>query len=94
MQCDACRREIGLAKSCGVLSIVIDGVYYIRVPFGKESLWTKPEEKNYAPQKIDRCCGCGVAFGEFHHVGCQEEECPKCHQLIFDGCRCGVKGGD
>jgi hypothetical protein len=91
VKCDLCRREIGLADSCRMLSIIIDGVYYIRVPFGKELFWNNPEEKDYAPTKVDRCCECGVSYGSFHHVGCPEEECPRCRQLIFGGCKCGIK---
>ncbi len=36
-----------------------------------------------------RCPGCGVAAGGLHHVGCEEEPCPRCGRLLlFCGCLC------
>ncbi len=33
------------------------------------------------------CHDCGVRLGGFHHPGCDNEECPKCHrQLLSCGC--------
>jgi hypothetical protein len=33
------------------------------------------------------CNGCGACRGEVHHVGCDQEECPKCRgQLVSCAC--------
>ena len=34
-----------------------------------------------------RCGDCGARSGEFHHLGCDLEDCPRCRrQLISCGC--------
>ncbi len=34
-----------------------------------------------------RCVDCNVAVGGFHHPGCDQEKCPRCHgQIISCGC--------
>ena len=34
-----------------------------------------------------RCSDCGAIRGEFHHLGCDLERCPRCRrQLISCGC--------
>ena len=34
-----------------------------------------------------RCHDCNVAFGGYHHPGCDMEDCPRCYgQLISCGC--------
>lgn len=30
-----------------------------------------------------KCDRCGVPFGFVHHVGCKNEECPKCHRSMY-----------
>lgn len=43
-----------------------------------------PDEETYAERE---CHDCGVVAGEFHHRGCDVEECPKCgEQLFFCSC--------
>ena len=39
-------------------------------------------------RSTDRRCGdCGAKSGEFHHLGCDLERCPRCgRQLISCGC--------
>ena len=38
---------------------------------------------------LPACTGCGACRGEVHHLGCEQEECPKCSgQLI--SCDCGL----
>lgn len=43
----------------------IGNEYMKRIPYGSES-------------DGDRCPVCGVSRGRLHHLGCPEEECPKC----------------
>jgi hypothetical protein len=31
-----------------------------------------------------RCSECGVGRGEFHHPDCRNEECPECHEKLWD----------
>lgn len=35
----------------------------------------------------ETCPDCNVQLGEFHHEGCDREECPSCHLQAF-GCDC------
>lgn len=40
--------------------------------------------------KTKRCHDCGAQPGEFHHPGCDWEECPNCHhQMLMCGGTCG-----
>ena len=54
------------------------------VPYGEESEYWDDEPAT------GTCHDCGVAVGEFHHAGCDMEECPNpvCNdqQLVFCGC--------
>lgn len=38
----------------------------------------------------NRCHDCNVAVGNYHHPGCDVEECPRCHRQLIS-CDCGVK---
>jgi hypothetical protein len=41
----------------------------------------------------ERCNDCGVKRGEYHHAGCDVEECPNCHhQMLMCSGDCGGEG--
>ncbi len=56
----------------------------------KQVAWAHPEiveKKLYSPSSSNRCHDCNTYIGGFHHPGCDNERCPKCHgQLISCGC--------
>jgi hypothetical protein len=56
--------------------IKINGKFYDRVPVDEMSLG-----------RDNHCGDCGASVGDWHDIGCDQEECPKCHgQLISCGC--------
>jgi hypothetical protein len=67
---------MGLAPTCLTAPIVIERATYERRPHPK----TAPRH----------CYDCNVAPGGIHHLGCEEERCPRCGgQLIM--CECEGK---
>jgi len=82
--CNFCGKEMIGASSCIESYIVIDGKKYhpIRYQERKDIVFGEREAG---------CPGCNVRDGGFHHVGCEFEICPKCHNhWIY--CRCsGIK---
>jgi hypothetical protein len=38
-------------------------------------------------EKMERCSDCNVKVGEFHHPGCDWEECPRCNRQLIS-CTC------
>ncbi len=45
--------------------------------------------KEYAA-KVQRCGDCGAQPGNYHHVYCDIEECPRCHGQLFS-CDCLIE---
>ena len=75
--CTECNKEMldKSTKSCTLKTIIIDGVEFDRVP-------------NYFDNG-KRCHDCNIMnkTGNYHHLGCDMERCPKCGgQLISCGC--------
>jgi hypothetical protein len=78
--CKLCGKDKTYAASC--LSIFDD-----QIPFGEEI-----HEIQGVSRKTKRCLGCGVKMGGFHHLNCEMEECPKCHdQHIYCECEKATK---
>ncbi len=79
--CNVCNQEMSKAESCINKKIEINGEFFDR-------------DCNYFDYR-ERCHDCNIvnAKGNFHHLGCDVERCPKCgFQLI--GCDCNDnKGG-
>ncbi len=48
---------------------------------------TGPHELKYAIELDQKCPECGVAVGELHIQGCEEEHCPACG-LMYAECEC------
>jgi hypothetical protein len=38
---------------------------------------------------MDFCSDCFARAGQYHAIGCDLEECPKCHRQMIS-CGCGV----
>jgi len=53
-----------------------DGELFMSIPF-------------YPANILDglRCPDCNVRIGGFHHPGCENEQCPRCGELLFT-CGC------
>ena len=76
-KCEVCEQEMRLSNSCTANAIILgtQGDFYER-------------DASYYDDN-DRCHDCGIINrkGNFHHLGCDIERCPKCgHQLISCGC--------
>jgi hypothetical protein len=79
-KCDACGKTMTSGAGC---TYKTEG----RLPYGKEQ-W--PEDLP-AEEKEPYCGDCGVALGQYHHPGCDAEECPICggQRLGMECCSCG-----
>jgi hypothetical protein len=77
-QCAYCHRNASAGEGCTTDTITFpDGVV-------KEAIAHGEGELRYV---VERCPGCGVAPGGYHHPFCPEEECPRCgHRLMKCGC--------
>ena len=66
---------------CTVKHLEFDEDFHpYRIPYGVEERFGK--FNNDRP-----CHDCNVSVGQYHHHGCDYEECPICgHQLISCGC--------
>jgi len=71
------------SKGCSMESVILnDTKTYSRIKVGEEYDFYYGE----TDKKI-RCDDCNALLGEYHHLGCDCERCPKCHgQLI--SCEC------
>lgn len=76
--CEHCGQVELDSDGCTVASVYCDGKIYKRIPYGDEA-FTWPHE---------RCHDCGALQGEYHHYGCDVEECPVCGEQMID---CGCK---
>lgn len=84
MRCEHCQRDMADADGCIETFIVIGSGYMIdRVCYGDES-WLGGVFN-------ERCPDCNVALGQFHHPGCDIEECPACGGQMLT-CGCDVRG--
>jgi len=51
------------------------------IPYGSET------PKYYDGKNPDHCHDCNAKLGNYHHVGCDWEECPKCERQLLT-CEC------
>jgi hypothetical protein len=73
--CTFCDRNMGTALGCSHQSYRIGGRLYKRVPV----------------LGVAVCYDCNARIGRLHHVGCDEERCPKCG-LQAISCNCDYEG--
>jgi hypothetical protein len=81
--CKHCNQEMHEASGCILdMVITVDGPLE-PVKYGSES------DPGFAALSADgrRCGDCAALPGNYHHVGCDLEECPRCQgQLISCDC--------
>lgn len=83
--CDSCNGEMLEADGCTDKYVVYDDDRGIeRIRFG--------DEMRFGGETFNgRCPDCNVKVGEFHHPGCDIEECPRCGRQLLS-CDCPVIG--
>jgi hypothetical protein len=87
-KCGWCRQEMLEADECKENYIVEYPNYggtLSSIRYGDETRYGDDFAKDYKSDK--RCHDCNVLLNNYHHPGCDMEECPKCcRQLISCGC--------
>lgn len=79
-QCKICGQRMLIADGCTCSEVIVNGKRYKRIKYGEEDF----------PWPDERCHDCGAKIGQYHHAGCDVEQCPVCGgQLI--GCGCGAE---
>jgi hypothetical protein len=92
--CAACGRDMQTADGCILVPVKITihsrgDVRIVKtmdpIPFGNEQRYP-----GWTIAAHERCHDCGVKKGEYHHPGCDWEECPHCRtQMLMCGAECG-----
>ena len=82
--CGACDRVMLAASSCVGTVAVMQGVSYLRIRYGQETVWS--QDGPWSPPH--RCRDCCVKIGGLHHEHCVVEQCPRCGEQRV-GCDCG-----
>ena len=75
--CTVCDTDMLEAEGCVDGVVVLGGIDYSRIT---DTRCGEHDEGR-------RCHDCGCMPGHFHHLGCDNESCPKCgDQLFVCGC--------
>jgi hypothetical protein len=84
MECGLCHKEMTTADGCEQVVVkTTQGGEYAPIKFGEETRFAVSLKS--MPHGA-RCHDCRCTEGNFHHPGCDVEECPVCHgQLISCG---------
>lgn len=90
-KCTHCGRFMLRANGCNEVEVpILRGRTKIKtlapIKYGGETRYGS----DWRAQATGRCHDCGCLPGQFHHPGCDVEECPNCHtQLLMCGAQCG-----
>lgn len=76
--CEICEKDMLKSEGCSDKDYIIDGKRFAALPY-----------LNFYLSGGDRCHDCNCADGEFHHTGCDMEECPRCTGQ-FISCECEI----
>ena len=72
MKCEYCNKEIGRIEGCSISHVKIGNEIY---------------ERNKMDPFEPQCHDCGAGSGNYHHPGCDVEDCPKCRgQMLWCNC--------
>lgn len=90
--CSACKHDMQVTDGCVEVLIEIKrgrSTDYLKpIPYGQEQRYGEDWQCRAHNQ---RCHDCNVKPGQFHHPGCDIEECPNCHhQMLMCGGDCGT----
>jgi hypothetical protein len=98
--CNFCKKDMMEADGCVENDFVFKNVVYSQIRLGEEKhialkwqLGDKYEAFMKALIKPVRCPDCACKPGEFHHPGCDQEECPKCGLQAIN-CQCTDPDGE
>ena len=85
--CNSCGQDKRIVDSCIRQPMEFDIDFGIiskdPIMYGDEQRFGSDFRKN----DIKRCHNCNVVVGNYHHLGCDMEECPICHKQLIS-CRC------
>jgi hypothetical protein len=91
--CKYCQHEMNSADGCAKLPVkTVDGPFD-PVPYGSEKQFANeaptPGQRQHGVLVGDppRCHDCSALPGNYHHIDCDFEECPRCHEQLI-GCDC------
>ena len=89
--CKYCELEMHTAEGCKKMPVkTVDGEFD-PIPYGSESRDKSPAPGQYHHGVLigdpPRCHDCSAFPGFYHHVGCDWEECPRCHDQLLS-CDC------
>lgn len=102
--CSWCRGEMTAVESCLLSHLHVSGRHYDLARYGSDGQRSgRSRNARRASARTGRaspgstagstrlpflCVGCNVERGLFHHPGCPEQRCPRCHgRLVSCGCR-------
>jgi hypothetical protein len=84
VECEYCKQEMLTADGCTFPYIYINGKRYERIGSGMPGDLMEGLKK-----PGDRCHDCGALYGHTHHLGCDNETCPRCGRQLIS-CDCDV----
>ena len=80
--CKDCDQQMAPKNGCLFSRIQINGKTYTRVKHGDAGDFGEGiTDKDFV------CHDCNAGIGQYHHMGCDAERCPKCHMQLL-GCDC------
>ena len=81
--CPVCRGNMAPEQGCQICTVCCNGKFCDRVKFGFET-----NRDSHVSEK--QCNICNAGRGQYHHWGCDAEQCPLCRELI-NNCDCDVE---
>src|SRR5881398_2351804 len=80
--CDYCLGEMNEVDGCKAIVIKVRGGKELQpIRYGSET------PKYYEGPNPQHCHDCNAKIGNYHHVGCDWEECPNCEEQLLS-CDC------
>lgn len=86
--CQDCGKPMDTGVGCTLKELNRKKMVYGRIPYGEEKRMHEGLAPEYVKGMFDTPChDCNVTKGQYHHLGCDMEECPRCGgQLISCDC--------
>lgn len=75
--CGHCGQDMRTSQGCIDETVYIHGQEVARIKCGDEKRFI------HYPKKGEHCPDCGCLSGNFHHPGCDIEECPVCGKQLL-----------